>query len=152
MCIILIYGRRKRPQRPTQNRETCMSERLELKPVLNFPPQISQNIWRIFYSGTDLFILRPAFDSFPRWTLVGWGGCEVVEGWMRGLSEDRFANCHLVMGARPKLHGLLALYREQTGCFRTHGRILSKGVSLEFYTDAPDTGGGSDLKKKCCSF
>ena len=67
---------------------------------------------------------------------------------MRGLCEDRFANCHLVMGARLRLHGLLALYREQAGCFW----ILLKGASLEFYIDAPDIDGGSDLKKNCCSF
>ena len=64
---------------------------------------------------------------------------------MRGLCEDRFADCHLVMGALLSLHQLAE-------CFWTQGGILSKGASLEVYTDAPDIGGGSDLNKELFQF
>ena len=71
---------------------------------------------------------------------------------MRGLCEDRFADCHLVMGALLSLHQLLGLCRELAECFWTQGGILSKGASLEVYTDAPDIGGGSDLNKEWFQF
>ena len=122
---------------------------LGLKPVFELPHHISHQIWCIFYSDTDLSILHPASYSFPRRTLVGWGGCEVVERWMRGLCEERFADCHLLMGA---LLSLLGLCRELADCFWTQRGILSKGASLEVYTDAPDIGGGSDLNKELSQF